>query len=81
VLSSALLLVNGQPSSLGTATVNGVPYVQLEALCQLGISVRMKGGTRTLESPKAAAPAGSAVRRASSEGCVGQALRVSFTGF
>jgi len=68
------LNVNGQPSSLGAATINGVTYVPLETLRQLGISVSISGKTITLGSSKTATSAGGTNQRASLEGCMGETL-------
>ena len=68
------LMVNGSPSSLAVVVNQGNPYIHLETLRQLGISVQVKGNTITLNSPKTIAPAGGTNQRASLEGCMGETL-------
>lgn len=68
------LRVDSQPSSLAVMMKNGTPYIQLETLRQLGISVQIQGDILILNSPKTVAPAGGANGRTSLEGCMGKTL-------
>ncbi len=75
--SSALKLVlNGQPSGMTTATVNGQTYIPLTVLQKLNIPYTVQGGTLSIGTASSAqsVTAGGSNQRASLEGCMNEYL-------
>ena len=75
--STLKVVLNGQPSGLSTATVNGQTYIPLTVLQKLNIAYTVQGGTLsigTAQSATESVTAGGSNQRASLEGCMNEYL-------